>query len=168
VERRRSFLTGWRLDAARERHAFQLANMLAAEAAQRLSLARRLALLDALQSADRPLLAAELMGRVEARLGTACWGQSPKRALHDDVRRLKAAGCVIHYRRGQPPGYRWGSWHGAVDPEAVRQRVEPADPAYIKAVAHLTPREKLERAEGMAKWAKTLHAQAQTLLGEPL
>lgn len=168
MERRCSFLTGWRLDAARGMHAFQLANILAAEAAQRLSLARRLALLDALQSADRPLLAAELMGRVEARLGSGCWGHSPKRALHDDVRRLKAAGCVINYQRGQPRGYLWGGWHGAVDPEAVRQRVEPADPAYIKAVARLTSREKLERAEGMAKWAQTLPAQAQTLYGEPL
>ncbi|NOR82937.1 MAG: hypothetical protein GQ526_05530, partial [Ardenticatenales bacterium] len=53
MERRCSLLT-------REMHAFQLANVLAAEAAQRLSLARRLALLDALQSADRPLLAAGL------------------------------------------------------------------------------------------------------------
>jgi hypothetical protein len=159
VERRRSFLTGWRLDAAREMRAFQLANILAAEAVQRLSLARRLALLDALQSADRPLLAAELMGRVEARLGSGCWGHSPKRALHDDIRRLKAADCIIHYRRGQPPGYLWGSWHGAVDPEAVRQRIEPADPVYIKAVARLTPREKLERADGMVKWAQTLHGE---------
>ena len=159
MERRGRFLTSWRLDAAREMHAFQLANMLAAEAAQRLSLARRLALLDALQSADRALLAAELMGRVEARLGSGCWGHSPKRALHDDVRRLKAAGCVIHYRRGQPPGYLWTSSHGTVDPEAVRQRVEPADPAYIKAVARLTPREKLERAEGMVRWAQTLHGE---------
>ena len=30
MERRRSFLTGWRLDAAREMEAFQLANLLAA------------------------------------------------------------------------------------------------------------------------------------------
>ena len=161
MERQCRFLTGWRLDAAREMHAFQLANLLAAEAVQRPSLARRLALLDALQSADRPLLAAELMARVEARLGSGCWGHSPKRALHDDVRRLKAAGSVIHYRRGKPAGYLWGCSHGAVDPEAVRQRVELADPAYIEAVARLTPREKLERADGMVRWAQVL--QAQTL-----
>lgn len=161
MERRRSFLTGWRLDAAREMHAFQLANLLAAEAAQRLPLARRLALLDALQSADRPLIAADLMVRVEARLGSGCLGHSPTRALHDDIRRLKAAGCLIHYRRGQPPGYLWSSPHGTVDPEAVRQRVEPADPAYIEAVARLTPREKLERVDGMARWAQALQAQTR-------
>ena len=51
MERQRRFLTGWRLDAAREMHAFQLANLLAAEAVQRPSLARRLALLDVLQPA---------------------------------------------------------------------------------------------------------------------
>lgn len=166
MERRRRFLTRWRLDAAREMHAFQLANLLAAEAALRISLARRLALLDALQAADRPLVAAELMVRIETRLGSGCWGHSPKRALHDDIRRLRAAGSVIHYRRGQPPGYLWGSPNGSVDPGAVRQRIEPADPAYIEAVSRLTAREKLERADGMTRWAHALHAQMQTQ-GEP-
>lgn len=161
MERRRTFLTGWRLDAAREMEAFQLANLLAAEAARRASLARRLALLDALQAASRPLVAAELMRRVEARVGSGCWGNSPRRALHDDIRRLKEAGCTIHYKRGQRPGYVWGGPHGRVDPEAVRQRIEPADPAYVKAVAGLTPGEKLERADGMARWAQALQAQTQ-------
>jgi hypothetical protein len=165
VERRRSFLTGWRLDAAREMEAFQLANLLAAEATRRASLARRLALLDALQAAGRPLVAAELMRRVEARVGSGCWGSSPRRALHDDMRRLKEAGCAIHYRRGQRPGYVWGGPHGRVDPEAVRQRIEPADPAYVTAVAGLTPGEKLERADGMARWARALQAQTRGAAG---
>jgi hypothetical protein len=161
VERRRTFLTSWRLDAAREMEAFQLANLLAAEAARRASLARRLALLDVLQTASHPLVAAELMRRVEARVGSGCWGNSPRRALHDDVRRLKEAGCEIHYRRGQQPGYVWGGPHGRVDPEAVRQRIEPADPAYVTAVAGLTPGEKLERVDRMARWAQALQAQTR-------
>ena len=161
MERRRSFLTGWRLDSAREMEAFQLANLLAAEAARRASLARRLALLDVLQAASHPLVAAKLMHRVEARVGSGCWGNAPRRALHDDIRRLKEAGCEIHYRRGQRPGYVWGGPHGRVDPEAVRQRIEPADAAYVKAVADLTPGEKLERADGMARWAQALQAQTQ-------
>jgi hypothetical protein len=48
-----------------------------------------------------------------------------------------------------------------VDPEAVRQRVEPADPAYVRAVANLTPTEKLARAEGMARWRQALQEQTQ-------
>jgi hypothetical protein len=165
VERRRSFLTGWRLDAAREMEAFQLANLLAAEAARRASLARRLALLDVLRAASHPLIADELMRRIEARVGSGCWGNSPRRALHDDMRRLKEAGCVIHYRRGQRPGYVWGGPHGRVDPEAVRQRIKPADPVYVTAVASLTPAEKLERAEGMARWAQALRAQTRGAAG---
>jgi len=156
MERRRRFLTAWRPDAAREMPAFQLANLLAAEAAHRVSLARRLALLDTLQAARRPLAAADLIQRVEARQGGGCWGGSPWRALHEDVRRLKAAGCEIRYMRGKSPGYGWGGPDGAVDSDAVRRRIEPADPAYIRAVANLTPTEKLARAEAMARWSQVL------------
>ena len=159
MERQRSFLTSWRLDAAREMQAFQLANLLAAEAVHRVSIARRLALLDTLQTSKRPLVAAELINRVEARLGSSCWGNSPKRTLHGDIRRLKEAGCEIRYRRGSHPGYVWSGPHGPVDPEAVRQRIEPADPAYTKALAGLTPREKLERADAMTRWTQALQAQ---------
>jgi len=165
MERRRSFLTGWRLDAAREAHAFQLANLLAAEAAHSLPLARRLALLDVLQTAKRPLIAAELTGRVEARVGSGCWGHSFQQVLHSDIQRLQEAGCRIHYQRGQHPGYRWDGPHGPVDSEAVRHRIEPADPAYIRAAASLKPREKLERADGMARWAQVLQTQTQGDLG---
>jgi hypothetical protein len=161
VEQQRRFLTDWRLDAAREMQAFQLANLLAAEAAHRVSLARRLALLDTLQAAKRPLAATELIGRVEARLGSGCWGNSPQRTLYDDIRRLKEAGCEIRYKRGQRSGYLWDGSNGPVDPKAVRQRIEPADPAYIGAVASLTPREKLERADEMARWTQALQAQTQ-------
>ena len=160
MERERSFLTSWRLDAARGICAFQLANLLAAEAVQRPSLLRRLALLDALQSADRPLLAADLIDRVEARLGSGAWGRSPRRTLHDEIRQLKAAGSVIRYRRGKLPGYVWKSPHGTIDTEAVRRRIELADPAYTEAVARLTPQEKLKRADGMARWAQVLQARA--------
>ncbi len=161
MNRQRMFLTGWRLDAARELHAFQLANLLAAEAAHHVSLARRLALLDTLQSATRPLVAAELINRVEARLGCDCWGSLPRRTLHGDIRRLKQAGCEIRYKRGRQPGYLWGGPNGPVDPEAVRQRIDPADEAYARAVAGLTPREKLERAADMAHWSQALQAQTQ-------
>ncbi len=159
MERKRSFLTRWRLDAAREMGAFQLANLLAAEAAHRVPLARRLALLEVLQTARRPLVAAELIRRVEGRLGDSCWGRSPRRAMRGDIRRLKEAGCQIRYRRGPHPGYVWRGPHGPVDPEAVRRRIEPEDGAYIKALASLTPAEKLERADGMARWAAALQAQ---------
>jgi hypothetical protein len=161
VERRRRFLTGWRLDAARETPAFQLANLLAGEAAHNVALARRLALLDVLGAARQPLAAAELIARVRVRLGNQCWGSAPERTLHDDVRRLKGAGCVIRYRRGQRPGYVWAGPHGPVDSQAVSQRIEPADAAYARAVAHLTPREKLERAAEMGRWTQALRSQIQ-------
>jgi hypothetical protein len=161
VEQRRRFLTAWRLDAAREIPAFQLANLLAAEATHNVALARRLALLDVLQTARRPLVASELIARVEVRLGSGCWGIAPERTLHDDVRRLKGAGYGIRYRRGQHPGYVWGGPHGPVDSQAVSQRIEPADAAYIKAVARLTPKEKLGRAAEMARWTQTLQSQTQ-------
>jgi hypothetical protein len=161
MERRRSFLTDWRLDAARELPAFLLANVLAAEGAHQTPLSRRLALLDTLQAARRPLLATELIGRVQARLGSDCWGGSPRRTLHDDVRRLKEAGCEIRYQRGQPPGYRWDGPHGPVDPEAVRQKIEPADPVYVKAVTGLTSRDKLQRAAEMGEWSQALRAQTR-------
>jgi hypothetical protein len=161
VEQRRRFLTDWRLTAAREIPAFQLANLLAAEAAHNGALARRLALLDVLQTARHPLAAVELIARVEARLGRDCWGNAPERALHDDVRRLKGAGYAIRYRRGRRPGYVWGGPHGPVDAPAVSQQIEPADVVYVRAVASLTPREKLERAAEMARWTQTLQAQTQ-------
>jgi hypothetical protein len=154
MERERGFLTGWRLDAAREQHAFQLANLVAAEAVQRPAMLRRLAILDALQSADRPLLAAELIARVEARLGRGAWGLSPRRTLHDEIRQLKTAGAVIRYRRGPKRGYVWESAHGMVDPEALRRQIDLADPAAIEEAARLSPREKLERAEAMAPGGK--------------
>ncbi len=158
---RRRFLTNWRLDAAREIPAFQLANLLAAEAARNMALARRLALVDVLQAARHPLLAAELIGRVRVRLGGECWGHAPERTLHDDVRRLKAAGYEIRYRRGHRPGYVWRGAHGPVDSQAVSQWIEPADAAYARAVADLTPREKLGRAAEMARWTQALHSQTQ-------
>jgi hypothetical protein len=161
VKQRRRFLTNWRLDAAREIPAFQLANLLAAEAAHNVALARRLALLDVLQAARHPLLATELIARVKARLGSECWRIVPERILHDDVRRLKGAGYEIRYRRGQRPGYVWGGAHGPVDSQAVSQRIEPADAAYVRAVANLTPREKLERAAEMARWTQALQSQTQ-------
>ena len=161
MEQIRRFLTEWRLDAAREMPSFQLANLLAAEAAHHTAMARRLALLDTLQSAHRPLLAAELIGRVKARLGSDCWGNRPERTLHDDIRRLKETGGEIHYTRGQPPGYLWGGPHGAVDPEAIQHKIEPADPAYVRAIARLTPQDKLVRAAEMARWAETLQTQTQ-------
>jgi DNA-binding transcriptional ArsR family regulator len=161
VEQRRRFLTAWRLAAAREIPAFQLANLLAAEAAHNVALARRLALLDVLRAARRPLVATELIARVEARLDSECWGNVPQRTLHDDVRRLKEAGYKIRYRRGQRPGYVWSGAHGAVDSQAVSRRIEPADAAYVRAVANLTPREKLERAAEMARWTQALQAQTQ-------
>jgi len=161
MEKARHFLTAWRLQAARGTHAFQLANLLAAEAAQRLSLARRLALLDVLQSAQQPLLAPQLMAQVEARIGSGCWGGSPQRTLHDDVRRLKMAGFQIRYRRGGAAGYIWGGPHGVVDTEAVRGRIEPAETEYVEALASLTPQAKLARAEEMARWAAALQAQTR-------
>ena len=161
MEQRRRFLTDWRLDAAREIPAFQLANLLAVEAAHNVALARRLALVDVLQAAKRPLVATELIARVEARLGRGCWGNVPERTLHDDVRRLKGVGYEIRYRRGQRPGYVWGGAHGPVDSQAVSQRIEPADAAYVRAVANLTPREKLERVAEMARWAQALQSQTQ-------
>ena len=135
-----------------------MANLLATEAGRRVSLARRLALLDALQNADRPLLADELMARVEARLGERVWDGTAIRTLRDDIRRLKAAGFMIQYRRGRIRGYVWGGPHGPVDNEAIRQRIEEGDPDYLKAVARLTPQEKLERAAEMGRWAKSLKA----------
>jgi predicted DNA-binding transcriptional regulator YafY len=161
VERRRRFLTGWRFDAARKTPGFQLANLLAAEAVHNGALARRLALLDTLQSARRPLLALELVARVKARLGSDCWGNAPERTLHDDIRRLKSAGYQIRYQRGHPPGYVWAGPHGKVDPEAVRQWIELADAAYVGAVASLTPREKLARVAEMALWTETLQSQVR-------
>lgn len=154
MERERTFLTGWRLDAAREQHAFQLANLLAAEAVQRPAMLRRLAILDALQSADRPLLAAELIARVKARLGSRAWGLSPRRTLHDEIRQLKAAGAVIRYRRGPKRGYVWESAHGRIDPEALLMQIDLADPTAIEEAARLSPREKLERTEAMAPTGK--------------
>jgi hypothetical protein len=150
MERERSFLTGWRLGAAREGQAFELANLLAAEAVQRPAMLRRLAILDALQAAGRPLLAAELIDRVVARLGRETWGFSPRRTLHDEIRQLKRAGAVIRYRRGSERGYVWESAHGQIDPEALRQRIALADPAIIEAAARLSPQEKLKQAESMA------------------
>ncbi len=161
MDQKRRFLTDWRLDAAREMPPFQLANLLAAEAAHHLPMARRLALLDTLQSAHRPLMAAELIGRVEARLGSDCWGNSPERMLHDDIRRLKETGSEIHYTRGQPPGYLWDGPNGAVDPQAIKQKIEPVDPAYVRTITRLTPQDKLTRAAEMARWAQTLQAQTQ-------
>ena len=79
--------------------------------------------------------------------------------MRGDIRRLKEAGCQIRYWRGPHPGYVWRGPHGPVDPEAVRRRIEPEDGAYIKALASLTPAEKLERADGMARWAAALQAQ---------
>jgi hypothetical protein len=117
--------------------------------------------LDTLQVANRPLVAEELISRVTARLGSDCWGNSPRRALHDDIQRLKESGCTIHYKRGQHPGYLWGGPNGPVDPEAVRQRIEPADKAYAQAVAGLTPREKLARADAMARWGQALRMQTR-------
>jgi hypothetical protein len=78
--------------------------------------------------------------------------------LHDEIRQLKAAGSVIRYRRGEAPGYVWDGPHGIVDSEALGRRIELVDPAYIEAVARLTPREKLARAKGMARWARPLLA----------
>jgi hypothetical protein len=161
MEQRRRFLTRWRLHAAREIPAFQLANLLGAEAAHNVALARRLALLDVLQAARRPLVAAELIARVEVRLGSECWGKVPERNLHDDVRRLKGAGYEICYRRGQRPGYAWGGAHGPVDSHAVSQWIEPANAAYVRAVANLTPRDKLERTAEMAHWTQALQSQTR-------
>ena len=161
MKQRRRFLTDWRLDAAREMPAFQLANLLAAEAAHHISVARRLALLDALQAAKRPLVATDLIGRVKARLGSDCWGHSPERTLRDDIRRLGEAGNEIRYKRGGRPGYVWRGPNGPVDPKAVRQKIEPANPAYIKAVAGLTSRDKLERADEMTRWTRALQAQTK-------
>jgi hypothetical protein len=161
MNQRRRFLTDWRLDAAREIRAFQLANLLAAEAAHNVALARRLALLDVLQVARHPVVADELIARVEVRLGSECWGNAPQRTLHDDVRRLKEAGYQIRYRRRHRPGYEWGGAHGPVDSQALSQRIEPAEEAYVRAVASLTPREKLQRAAEMARWAQALRSQTQ-------
>ncbi len=161
MERERSFLTGWRLGAAREGQAFELANLLAAEAVQRPAMLRRLAILDSLQAAGRPLLAAELIARVEARLGSGAWGQSPRRTLHDEIRQLKRAGIVIRYQRGFQRGYVWESAHGVIDPEALAKRIELLDPAYVQVVARLTPREKLQRADEMSRWAQFLQTSGE-------
>jgi hypothetical protein len=96
------------------------------------------------------MLAAELIDRVVARLGRETWGLSPRRTLHDEIRQLKRAGAVIRYRRGSEHGYVWESAHGKIDPEALRQRIDLADPSIIEAAARLSPREKFKQAESMA------------------
>ena len=161
VERQRRFLTRWRLAAARQRPAFELANLLAAEAANQPPLARRLALLDTLQAAKRPLAAADLMARVEARIGRGCWGGRPRRTLADDMRRLKTAGYRICYSRAGRPGYWWNSAHGSVDPQALRQRIEPAEAGLVQELARLSPDERLAQAAALTRWVQSLPSQPQ-------